>query len=442
MESKAQRKLTRRQFIKTGAAGVGVAALGSLPGKVFGAAPAVLKGSSLRILQATYFIAPAQDLFKKQVEEWGKANGVDAAVDFLNWPDLQAKVAAAVQAGGVDVLDLWAGWNFLYQNNLVDLSKEAEEFGKRNGGFEEYVLNSGPVGGRWLGIPHGYSNDSVNYRISWFKEAGVANAEDGNKLDMTWDEYHAIAKKCKAAGHPFGLAFGHSTGDPPSFAYPYMWAYGAMEVGKDGKTILFNKPEFVDAMRKFIQAWKDGYDETGTSWDDRSNNRAFLAGQIAATFNGSSIYFAAKKDKPEIAKDMNHMLTPKGPAGRFYWLDTRTMAILKNSKNIAGAREFLTWWFRDEQYFPWWRIQEGYQLQPVKKLASDPVWFKDPKMTPFKEQPKYGRNEGYAGPPNEKASLAWSKYIIVDTYAKAIQSGDAKAAVEWGAEQLKRVYGV
>jgi len=442
VEKKAKGGLSRRQFIKTGAAGIGLAALGSLPSQAFGAAPAVLKGTSLRILQATYFIAPAQDLFKRQVEEWGKANGVDAAVDFLNWPDLQAKVAAAVQAGGVDVLDLWAGWNFLYQNNLVDLTTEAEEFGKRNGGFEEYVLNSGPVGGRWLGIPHGYSNDSVNYRISWFKEAGVANAEDGNKLDMTWDEYHAVAKKCKAAGHPFGQAFGHSTGDPPSFAYPYMWAYGAMEVDKDGKTILFNKPEFVEAMRTFLQVWKDGYDETGTSWDDSSNNRAFLAGQIAATFNGSSIYFAAKKDKPEIAKDMHHMLTPKGPAGRFYWLDTRTMAILKNSKNIAGAREFLTWWFRDEQFLPWWRIQEGYQLQPVKKLANDPIWFKDPKMTPFKEQPKYGRNEGYAGPPNEKASLAWSKYIIVDTYARAIQSGDAKAAVEWGAEQLKRVYGV
>ncbi|HXZ44056.1 MAG TPA: extracellular solute-binding protein, partial [archaeon] len=265
---KRKGKVSRREFIKAGAAGIGVAAIGSLPSKVFSAAPAVLKGTKLSVLQATYFIAPAQDLFKKQVEDWGKANGVTATADFLNWPDLQAKVAAAVQAGGVDVIDLWAGWNFLYQKNLVDLTKEAEEFGKRNGGFEEFVLNSGPVRGRWLGIPHGYSNDSVNYRISWFKEAGVANADDGNKLDMTWDEYHAVAKKCKAAGHPFGQAFGHSTGDPPSFAYPYMWAHGAMEVAKDGKTIMFNKPEFVDAMRKFIQAWKDGYDETGTSWDD------------------------------------------------------------------------------------------------------------------------------------------------------------------------------
>jgi multiple sugar transport system substrate-binding protein len=297
------------------------------------------------------------------------------------------------------------------------------------------------VEGRYLGIPSGQSNNSVNYRISYFKEAGVANAEDGNKLDMTWDEYYAIAKKLKARGKPFGQALGHSTGDPPSYCYAYMWAHGAMEVEKDGKTLAFNKPEFVDGMRKFIQAWKDGYDETGTSWDDSNNNRAFLSDQISSTTNGSSIYFAAKKDKPDIARDLHHMLLPKGPAGRFYWLGSRTFAILKNSKNIAGAKEFLKWWFQDEQFLPWWRLQEGYQLQHTVKLATDPMWDKDPKMSPFRDQPKYGRDLGYAGPPNEKASLAYSKYIIVDTLAKAVQGGDAKAAIEWGADQLKRIYG-
>jgi len=443
METKKRRaQLSRREFLKTGAAGLGMAALGTLKGTMVGAAPAVLKGTKLSILQGTYFIAPAQDFYRKQAQEWGKANGVEVTVDFLNWPDLQPKIAAAVQAGGVDVVDLWPTWNFLYRNNLVDLTTEAEEFGKRNGGFEEYVLRSGKVGGRWLGIPHGFSNNSITYRISWFKEAGVDHPEDGDKLDMTWDEYHAIAKKTKAAGHPFGQAFGHSTGDPPCFVYPYMWSHGAMEISKDQKSIEFNKPEFVEAMRKLIQVWKEGYDETGTSWDDSGNNRAFLAGHLAATLNGSSIYFAAKKDRPEIAQDMTHMLIPKGPAGRFYWLETRTMAILKNSKNIAAGREFLRWWFQDDQFLPWWRMQEGDRLQPVKKLADDPMWLKDPKMAPFRLQARYGVNAGYAGPPNEKSALAWSKYIIVDTYAKALQTGEAKAAVEWGAEQLKRVYGV
>ncbi len=434
-------KLSRREFLKAGVAGLGVAAVSGWTGKVFGA-PAVIKGTKLTILQGTYFIAPGQDLYKKQAQEWGEANGVQMSADFLNWPDLQPKIAAAIQGGGVDIVELWPGWNYLYQKNLVDLTDMAQEFGKRGGGFEKYVLNSAPIKGRYLGIPHGYSNGSMNYRISWFKEAGCPNAEDGNKVDLTWDEYHAIAKKCKAAGHPFGQALGHSTGDPPGFCYPFMWAHGAMELSKDGKSIQFNKPEFVDGMKKFIQAWKDGYDETGTSWDDSNNNRAFLSGQISCTFNGSSIYFAAKKDKPEIAKDIHHMLIPKGPSGRFYWLESRTFAILKNSKNIAGAKAFLKWWFEDKQFGDWWRLQEGYMLQPVVKYYNDPTWFKDPKMSPFREQPKYGINMGYAGPPNEKAALAWSKYIVVDTLAKAVQSGDAKASIEWGAEQLKRIYGV
>ncbi len=435
--------VSRRDFVRAGGlATLGLATTGGLAApRAFGQAPALLKGTRVAILQGTYFIPAAQELFKKQIEEWGKQAGVTMVADFLNWPDLQPKVAAAVVAGGVDIVDLWRTWNHLYKDHLVDLTEEAEEVGRRGGGYEPYVITSGKVGDRWVGIPIGFTNGTINYRISAFKQAGVPNAEDGTKLDLTYDEYHAIAKRCKAAGRPFGQALGHSPGDPAGFSYPYMWAHGAMEIGKDGKSIAFNVPEFVDGMRRFIQAWKDGYDETGLGWDDNSNNRAFLAGQISATHNGSSIYSVALKQQPEIAKDMNHMLMPKGPAGRFYILETRTMAILKNSKNIPAAKEFLKWWFQDEQFNAWWRIQEGYQLPHVKKLADDPVWFKDPKITVFREEGKYGLNAGYAGPPNEKAALAFSKYLVVDTFAKAIQSGDAKSAIEWGADQLKRVYG-
>ena len=115
------------------AVGFGAAATGALPRQVFAQAPAVLKGTKLSILQGTYFIAPAQDLYKGQAEEWGKKNGVEMSADFLNWPDLQPKIAAAIQAGGVDIVELWPSWNYLYQNSLVDMTPEAEEFGKQMG---------------------------------------------------------------------------------------------------------------------------------------------------------------------------------------------------------------------------------------------------------------------------------------------------------------------
>ena len=99
-------KLTRREFLKVGAAGLGVAALGGLARPGFGHAPVVIKGTRLAILQGTYFIPAAQDLYRKQAQDWGKASGVTMATDFLNWPDLQPKIAAAVQAGGVDIVEL------------------------------------------------------------------------------------------------------------------------------------------------------------------------------------------------------------------------------------------------------------------------------------------------------------------------------------------------
>jgi multiple sugar transport system substrate-binding protein len=265
-------------------------------------------------------------------------------------------------------------------------------------------------------------------------------AKTGKVLDLTWDQFFALGKKLKAAGRPLGQAFGHSLGDPPSWAYPYMWSHGAMEVTKDGKEVAFNKPMFVDAMKKLVSAWKGAFDETGLSWDDSSNNKAFLAGQISATLNGSSIYAAALKDYPDIAKDMNHTLIPRGPSGRFALLGTRTLAILKNSKNVAGAKEFLTWWFQDKQYGDWLHIQNGYQLPATKRWRSDPMWGKDPVMYAFSQEPRIGRDEGWAGPPNAKAGLAFSKYIIVDTHAKAIQSGDAAGAIKWGADQLEGIY--
>ena len=49
------------------------------------------------------------------------------------------------------------------------------------------------------------------------------------------------------------------------------------------------------------------------SWNDASNNKAFLAGEINWTNNGISIYVAAQNDAPStIAEDMDHAYLPVG----------------------------------------------------------------------------------------------------------------------------------
>ncbi len=193
-----EKSMTRRQVIKTGAAAVGAVALS-------GGFPYIssAQNKTLNIVRGTYFIPGAQEIAKQQAEELGKQAGVKVNADFLNWTDLNTKIGAGIQAGGIDVIELWPVQNHLYANNLVDMTEEAEEVAARGGGFEEYVLNSGHVNGRYLGIPHGNNAGTIAYRISAFENAGVKHADKGG-MDMTWDEYFAVAKECKKMGMPFG----------------------------------------------------------------------------------------------------------------------------------------------------------------------------------------------------------------------------------------------
>ena len=48
---------------------------------------------------------------------------------------------------------------------------------------------------------------------------------------------------------------------------------------------------------------------------------------------------------------------------------------------------------------------------------------------------------GYAGPSNAKATEVFSKYIVTDMYAKAVQGARAEDAVSWAAGELKKIYG-
>ncbi|HWU36395.1 MAG TPA: extracellular solute-binding protein [Candidatus Acidoferrum sp.] len=186
--------------------------------------------------------------------------------------------------------------------------------------------------------------------------------------------------------------------------------------------------------------WKDALDEGGLSWDDSSNNRAFLAGSISITGNGASIYFVAKEKFPDIAKAMNHAPFPRGPAGRIYYLAVHSSSVMKYSKNRKLAKDFIRYYMAKEQYEKWFDVMGGYGQGPTKMWYEHPVWARDPKLTPFRDPIKEARAPGYAGPPSRKASEVLTKYIILDMFAKAIQGATPEDALKWATEELKKIY--
>jgi hypothetical protein len=191
-----------------------------------------------------------------------------------------------------------------------------------------------------------------------------------------------------------------------------LWSWGGKEVEADGKTVVLNTKETVESVKFAVALWKETMDEGGLSWDDTSNNRAFLSGSISATNNGASIYREARKkpdsyvtEKDTPMKDnILHAPIPAGAGGQFNLPGPQTHLLMKYSKNQDATKKFLRWAGSKDIFAKWFTSQQGDTCGATKMWEDDPVWNVDPVLLPFRKLPLTGRLVGYAGKPNQKAA--------------------------------------
>jgi multiple sugar transport system substrate-binding protein len=436
--------MNRRHFLKvsgTAAAVVGGGIEGIIAARQ---APAWAQGTKLHLVRWNDFIPESDVELKRQMPEASKALGAEITLETINANDLQPRITAAIQSGsGADIFLMQYNWAQLYQNALVDVSDLATELSKAEGGFYDIYPPADVINGRWLALPHSIVGNAVAYRKSWLKEAGAS------QYPKTWDEARKLFSALKKKGKPYGQTLGHTFGDAPVFTYTMLWAFGGAETDKSGKKVVLNSKGAVESV-KFMQAfWKECCDEGGLAWDDTNNNRAFHAGEVSATLNGASIYIVAKRQKEKIKDDkgepmwtdIDHAALPAGPAGAYLLFLNHSHSIMKYSKNQKVAKEFLRWLHKPENYGKWFTTQEGYSVGGTKKWENDPMWGKlDEPLKMFRTAARNTRLFGFAGPSTSKATEVFSKYIITDMYAKAVQGTSAEEAVKWADSELKKIY--
>jgi multiple sugar transport system substrate-binding protein len=69
------------------------------------------------------------------------------------------------------------------------------------------------------------------------------------------------------------------------------------------------------------------------------------------------------------------------------------------------------------------------------------MWEKvDGPLKMFRTAARSSRLFGYAGPSTAKATETFTKYIITDMYAKAVQGPSSADAVKWAEGELKKIY--
>ena len=434
----------RRHFLKVSGAAAAVAG-GGIEGILAARqAPAWAQGTKLHLVRWNDFIPESDVELKRQMPEASKALGAEVTLETINANDLQPRITAAIQSGsGADIFLMQYNWAQLYQNALVDVSDLATELSKAEGGFYDIYPPADVINGRWLALPHSIVGNAVAYRKSWLKEAGAT------QYPKTWDEARKLFSALKKKGKPYGQTLGHTFGDAPVFTYTMLWAFGGAETDKSGKKVVLSGKGAIESV-KFMQAfWKECCDEGGLAWDDTNNNRAFHAGELSATLNGASIYIVAKRQKEKIKDDkgepmwtdIDHAPLPAGPAGAYLLFLNHSHSIMKYSKNQKVAKEFLRWLHKPENYGKWFTTQEGYSVGGTKKWESDPMWGKlDEPLKMFRTAARNTRLFGFAGPSTAKATEVFTKYIITDMYAKAVQGMSAEDAVKWADTELKKIY--
>ena len=434
----------RRTVIKLAGSTAAIASTGMAGILATGRMPAFAQQKTVHWLKWVDFVPATDALLKKEMmPEAEKALGIKINLETVNGNDLQPRTTAAIQSGaGPDLIMAFNNQTYLYANSVVDLSELAEDTSTKEGGLYKYARSICSDGKMFMGMPWAVIGGMIAYRKSWFEEVGITKFPD------TWESYREAGKKLKAKGRPLGQTLGHTFGDAPGFSYPYLWSWGGKEVEADSKTVVINSKETIESVKFLTGFWKDACDEGALAWDDTNNNRAFLSQTISATLNGASIYietlrkpeqYVTEKGQP-MNKDILHAALPKGPAGQFGFHLLQSQMLMKYSKNQDAAKAFLKWIHTEANYERFFLSQKGFATPCTAKWEAHKIWDVEPVMTIYKVAARLGQAPGFSGPPNAKAAEAFSKYIVTDMYAKAVQGMPAEDAVKWAETELKKVY--
>jgi len=406
------------------------------------AGPVLSQKTEISILQDPHFIEEVNDVFDKQVQEWARTKGVKVTVERIRQADLITKIALAAETGeGPDIIAGLGGYfPVLYTGVLTDVTDLAEELGEKYGGWYPVGRSVCQIGGRWFAIPDFTSNNVIQLRTDLLAKTG----EPIPTSDWTWEDLLRIAKKIKDVTDVWGAGFAlsHTPGDASIHAYSVLWCYGGYEVEIDGRTVAINSPGTQNAVKFMRRLYQEALPPEVVGWDDGSNNRAFLAGKIAMTSNSASIYWAAKKDHPEIAKNMIQIVQPAGPAAQALYSSLRSFGIFKYCKYPDLAKDLLRYLKLPENREEWLAPAFGTMCPVLRKYGELPMWKENPILYPHVESMKMVRHPGWPGPVTREAGEVFSNYIIIDMFAKAAVLGESvEDAVRWAAEEMRRIYG-
>jgi multiple sugar transport system substrate-binding protein len=403
------------------------------------AAPSSSAPTTLSILYMQHWAPGADQVIKNEAIAWGKENNVTINFNTIAEADFALKIANEIdnKSGAPDIVLMRTTSPILYQDSMVDVSDIAKEVVTRDGEFYPANKAEAYTGTAYVTVPL-YSVISV-----WFYQMNVLKAA-GVEFPTTYADFLDFAKKVNDPqnnDYAFGLSFNKSR-DATLYTQAVLWAFGSKVTEADGKTIAFNSPETLAALKYIASMYTDKLMPAGvTGWNDASNNQAFLAGQLVTTTNGPSIYYQLKSTKSPLLDTVNLAKWPAGPAGSPVMMDTYGLGILKSSKNQALAKSLLRYIYQPANLEAFYNAGMGFQNPTITKYSTMDVFTSDPKLKVVTDMLAAAHAPGWPGPVNKAVAEIEAQFVLSDMVERVLVDGiTPEASVAETTKRIEDIY--
>ncbi|MGE0764844.1 MAG: ABC transporter substrate-binding protein [Hyphomicrobiaceae bacterium] len=441
--------ISRRRALKLGGAAAAAASLPLVHVRTASAAGSLTMGIW------DHWVPAANPVLKSIVGEWAEKNKVDVTVDFIASAGNKMILtqAAEAQAGAGHDLLAFDQWNaHRHGDKLTPVNDVVDGLIKKYGPVSKAVEYLGKSEGKWLGVPMAWGSAPLPTvaRISLIKKFTgedvtewypASNTKTKGAADWTYDKFLTMAEKCHKAGFTFGLGCGSNSTDANQTWGATFGAFGAHLVDAKGNITVDSDPvrEVLDYVKRMVPFLPS----TTISFDDASNNKIFVGDKSALIWNPPSAWAVAKRDAPEIAKDVWHFPNPKGKMGRLVPHRPYFWGIWQWSKNKQAAKDLMVHLSQREIVAKLSVPAAGYDIPPFLSMADLPVWAdtEPPKGTIY-NYPLRPHHEGEyyivgsSGTP-EMGEQIWNQYVIPQMVARMVSGNSAKETIDWAQKEIE-----
>jgi len=402
-----------------------------------------------------HWVPGANKALDKITKEWGDKNKVEVHIDYITSQGEKDKLTAAAEAQAGTGHDIMShrDWNIRIHERLLEpLDDVMGQLTKSLGPVSPVAEYLAKIKGTWRGIPTtvGSQVKPCQSRFDLYqKYCGIdlrdmfpndISKYEKKKTDLwTWDLYLETAQKLHKAGYPVGLPMGQAS-DAVDWVGAFFKSMGVVFIDHDDK-IKIDSDETRKALEYMKKLMAVNPPEV-YAWDDAGNNRWIISGKGSGIMNPPSSWAVAKRDNPDVAKNIWHHGMPKGPKGRFVGQLPQFYGLWQFSKNKSAAKDLLLHISQRSSVAQLVEASYGYDLPSYKSLYDLPTWAKvePPLGTAYSYPPRDDEETSVFGQPAraEVGAQMYNQAINTVMVAKFTQGNEKlDNVIKWAANELE-----